>query len=237
MTGGKAPGIAAAGDRADVPDDGRLRVDVRGADQQQPALLVALCDGGKHPLVQVLRDGLEERRGVGQRVIEDGRRDAAAAQHAVRRDGGADLLQRIVPVGAEIGEGGGQRAGGDTGHEVEGRSRPVCGPTVQEPRTECAVLAAAGDGKQVQFGNHRAIRQTKRKASPREGGHDLLVKPGLAVRRGNPVAFVRQPEDARFPRSGGRYRGKPRRDRAPRQEGRHPDPEGAMQKPASRCAR
>ena len=99
------------------------------------------------------------------------------------------------------------------------------GPAIQEAGAECTVLTSAGDGKQVQFRNHRAIRQTERAPSAPEGGHDLPVKPGLALGRGNPVAFVRQPEDARFPRSGDRYGRKPRRECAPGQEAGRPDPQ------------
>ena len=63
--------IAAFGDGADVPAHGDPRVEVGGLDEQQAALAVFGGDFRDQGLVDVARDGLIQRRGVGERVLRE----------------------------------------------------------------------------------------------------------------------------------------------------------------------
>ena len=70
-------GVSAGGDGADVPDHGLLGVEIGGADQQQAPVAVAGGDVAQHLVVKHVGDRLEQRRVVGERIVEQRRGDAA----------------------------------------------------------------------------------------------------------------------------------------------------------------
>jgi hypothetical protein len=57
---------------------------------------------------------------------------------------------RIV-VRSEEGEGRGERAGADAGHQIEGRARALRAPAAQQAGAESTVLAAARDGEKLEL--------------------------------------------------------------------------------------
>ena len=62
---------------------------------------------------------------------------------------GKDSLQLRVVPGSQKGERCSERAGADSGNYLEIRACTRCGPAIQDPRTESAAGAAAGQGKSV----------------------------------------------------------------------------------------
>ena len=66
--------VAAGGDFADVPDDRPSRVEIGGADQENPALGVLRGDCIEYRLIEVVGDGFPQGRVVGEGVLQ-GRRD------------------------------------------------------------------------------------------------------------------------------------------------------------------
>ena len=119
------PRMAALGDRADVPDHRHLRIEVGRADQQQAARVVGLGDGGQHAVVDIARDGLEQRLVVGHRIVEHGGGQRALGQDLVRRRFGVDGAQLRIVGRAQECERSRECAGADAGHQIERRARAL----------------------------------------------------------------------------------------------------------------
>ena len=155
--------------RADVPDDGTLGIEIGGADHQQTALLVFARDGVEHLLVGVALDHLRERRGVGHGIVEHGGEQATGTKDLVRGHGRVDLAQGGVVVGPEEGEGRNQGAGADAGHYLEFGPRPGFGPAVHQAGAERAVVAATGHGEVAHRRQPHHLSGARRAGGPERG--------------------------------------------------------------------
>ena len=74
--------MPALGDGADIPHHRLLGIEVGGPDEKQAPIVIALCEGCQHRLVQVAGDGFEQRGIVGHRVVEQCGGDATLQEHA-----------------------------------------------------------------------------------------------------------------------------------------------------------
>jgi hypothetical protein len=186
--------MAAAGNRANVPDDRLLSVEIGRGDQQQPARLVGAGDGTQHRRVDILRDQAEQRRIVGHRVVEQGGRQAALAQHAFGRDLGVDAAQLAVIGRAKEGKRGAERTRTDAGHEFELGARALLRPAAKQAGAERPVLAAAGDRQQLPGRQLGGRFQPEGARLAVHGEADLRLERGRSV--GREETLVRETKDA-----------------------------------------
>ena len=175
---------SAGRDLRHVPEHRLAGVQVRGGDEKQPALRILGGDGVQHRLIHFLLHQLPERRVVGHGVAGDHGQEGTRLQDVPGGDGGVKLLELVVVRRSEEGKRGDQRPGADAGHQLE--LGPVAGdrPTIQEPRAEGAVVAAARHGQKY-GGRHRSLVPARREIV-------LLAQDGL-----DGLAHDRIPVDAR----------------------------------------
>ncbi len=191
--------MAAAGNRADVPDDRLLCVEVGRGDQQQAARLVGAGDGSQHRGIDILRDQAEQRRIVGHRVVEQGGCQAALAQHAFGRGLGVNAAQLAVIGRTKEGKGGAERTRADAGHELELGTRALLSPATQQAGAERPILAAAGDRQELPGRQLGGRSQPEGSRLAIHGKADLHLERSRSV--GREEALVRKTEHARVSRA------------------------------------
>ena len=142
----------------DIPDHPLLGVQVCSSDKQQPSVVIGFGNGGLEVRVQIAGDGFEQRRIICHSVAKQGGREDAGLQHVGRGKLGINRAQLRIVGRAKKSERRDERAGADAGHHRELRARPDRGPTAQQARAKCAVLAAARHCQEFTMRKHLSWR-------------------------------------------------------------------------------
>ena len=103
----------------------------------------------QHPVVEVARDQLEERRRVAERVLVNGAQEEAGLEDVLLVDGRVDVPEDVVVGGAEKGARRDERTGADAGDELEVGPVAPLGPADEQPGAEGAVVAVPRDREEV----------------------------------------------------------------------------------------
>ena len=137
-------GPATGSDQPHVPDPDALRVEVGRGDVEPSAAVVRCCDPAQELGVDLLLDQQPQGSGIRQRLpAEELRDDRQHPENVARRSGRVELRQRIVVSSAEKRERRHQRAGRDTGDDLERRALSGLRPANEEPCSERPVRPAS----------------------------------------------------------------------------------------------
>ena len=170
---------------------------------EQPALLVFAGDGRHQRLVDIFRNEVPQRRGIGHRIIEDAADETPLAEDIVGRDRRIDVAELLIIGRPEKCERGDQGAGADSRHDLKLGAIAGFGPPDQEAGPERAVVAAAGNGEKACGGELGIRRQSQHLPLALEGLLPFRDHPG-AVHEGK-EAGVGEAQRQGLGRVGGRH--------------------------------
>src|SRR6185312_6465129 len=140
---------AARGDRAHVPDDEPVCIDVGGADIEAAASGVGGGHLGNHLGRQFAIDQPLDRPRIVKGVGERNHHDRPAAKDFTAGDAEHGGAEAFVVLRAEECIGGDEATRADTGDHVEAGAYAGLGPAAEDADAERAVHAAAGEGEEV----------------------------------------------------------------------------------------
>jgi hypothetical protein len=161
-------------------------------------------EGLHHRLIHVFRNEFPQRRGVGQRIVEDRADQATLHEDIVGRDRGVDGAELRIEIRSEIREGSDQGAGADSRHQLKIGAVAGLGPTDQETGTERTVVAAARNGEQMRCRQLGVRCQSQRLSLALDG--EVELRHDLVVLRTGKEARIGEAKRQRPGRVGGGHR-------------------------------